>query len=87
MVVKAKDVMTDSREDLQASDGASCPLAVNSSVLLCCPWCGETKTLFIVDVGEYKRPRKKVLCPMCDIMGPEGLDEKGAIEQWNRRTT
>lgn len=55
------------------------------SDLLCCPWCGETKTLFVIDDGGDTRPRKKVFCPMCNIVGPEGLDEKGAIEQWNRR--
>jgi len=87
MMVKTKDVMTDSRENLRASGGASCSLAVNSSNLSGCPWCGETKTLFIVDDGGDTRPRRKVFCPMCNILGPEGLDDNEATEQWNRRAT
>lgn len=50
-----------------------------------CPWCPDTDSLFPVEEGAPDRTRYRIWCPGCDIAGPEGLDEQGAAEQWNRR--
>ena len=52
-----------------------------------CPWCGTEwlEYLMIVDGDDPKRPRRHVFCPGCNVQGPEGLSDKSAIEQWNKR--
>jgi hypothetical protein len=54
---------------------------------IACPWCGEKDRdmLMIIQTGYPTRPRKNVWCSMCNVTGPEGINEKSAIEQWNAR--
>jgi len=50
-----------------------------------CPWCGSTRDLVVIADGDERRPRRRVWCPMCDIVGPEHLDDAGAVQAWNSR--
>jgi len=57
-----------------------------------CPWCGPEMNdyLMMIHTDEdlarnHHRPRHHVYCPGCDVTGPEGVDEKTAVEQWNKR--
>lgn len=50
-----------------------------------CPWCGVTDQLLVISTGDDRRPRRHVWCPMCHVIGPEGLDDRGAVVQWNNR--
>lgn len=54
---------------------------------IACPWCGgkDRDMLKIVESGNTFRPRKNVWCPMCNVKGPEGINERSAVEQWNSR--
>lgn len=64
------------------------PLAsVPCDDLLACPWCGPEyrNQLRVTGTGSPKRPRKNIWCPMCNVVGPEGISDASAAEQWNKR--
>ena len=54
-----------------------------------CPFCGGENIKIVTD-HEYQDDThcdrvKRIACDDCDIRGPQGLDEKGAIWAWNDR--
>lgn len=51
--------------------------------ILKCPWCGQDKPKLLLTQQDYK-DEYYVLCKECEAQGPTDLDEKCAIQEWNK---